>query len=103
MEFSVGTVIKSASSSTTARENAVTVWMELYRNESPRGVALLKQEAIGSSDPTVRQNLRRALSNAQSLCRPNDRARLRSRGGNSRTLNRRGDAIVNGDSGHFRH
>ena len=71
-------VIGSASSSVTARENAVVVWMDLHRYKSSRGVASLRQEAIKASDPAVRENLIWALSKAPARCSPNDKARCRA-------------------------
>jgi hypothetical protein len=67
-------VIKS-SASTAARESAVSVWMFVYSDRAPKGVALLRQEARGTSDPTVRQNLRWALEKAPIWCSPKEKAR----------------------------
>jgi hypothetical protein len=70
--------IGSTSSSATARENAVAVWMELHKYQSAKGVTLLKQEAIAYTDPAVKENLRWALSKAPAWCNPKDKARCRA-------------------------
>ena len=64
---SVLDVIKT-SSSTKARDNAVTVWMEIHKYEPVKGVASLRQEAIVADDPKFTENLKLALSKAVSLC-----------------------------------
>src|ERR1700733_13522910 len=53
-------VIKGDSSSTTSRENAVFVWMEIHKDESPKGVALLKLEGDKTEDATAKSHLRSA-------------------------------------------
>jgi hypothetical protein len=70
-------IIKERSASATARENAVFVWMEIHKYESPKGVALLKQEADKAEDATTRLNLRRALSRAVAWCNPQDEAQCK--------------------------
>ena len=67
--------IKSASSSPAARESAVSVWMFVYSDRPPKGVALLRQEARGAVDPGVRQNIRSALEKAPTWCGLKDKAR----------------------------
>lgn len=66
-------VIRS-STSAKAREHAVRVWMQNYRDESEKGVELLQQEAARSEDPVTRENLKGALSDAAALCAPKDKA-----------------------------
>ncbi len=63
-------VLDAIKSSTSAkgRENAVAVWMEIYKYEPVKGVTLLQQEAIGAADPVAKDNLMRALTNAPTLC-----------------------------------
>jgi hypothetical protein len=67
--------IKSASSSPAARDSAVAVWMFVYSDNAPKGVALLRQEARGAVDPGVRQNLRSALEKAPIWCSSKEKAR----------------------------
>jgi hypothetical protein len=68
-------VIGSASSSNTARENAVAVWMFMHREEPARGVALLRKQVIRASDPAVKANFILALSKAQTRwCDPKSEA-----------------------------
>jgi hypothetical protein len=70
--------IGSASSSDTARENAVAVWMFLHREKPSKGVALLRQEAVKASDPGVKENYISALSRAQTHCGPSDKSRCKA-------------------------
>jgi hypothetical protein len=49
--------IKAPSTTRLGRETAVTVWMSFYKDERPRGVALLKQQADMTKDATARQRL----------------------------------------------
>jgi hypothetical protein len=60
-------IIKS-SSSAKARENALIVWMEIYKYEPPKGVAVLQHEAVATDDPAVKLNLQWALSKAPIWC-----------------------------------
>lgn len=62
--------IKTDSTSPTTRDNAVAVWMEAYKYERPKGVALLKQEEIKASDDTTKQKLRWAVQKALKYCSP---------------------------------
>jgi hypothetical protein len=68
----ISEVIKGTTTSTTARANAVSVWMEIYKHEGPKGVALLKQEVTETDDAAVKQNLKWAISEALALCNPDD-------------------------------
>jgi hypothetical protein len=72
---SVLEVLKSPTSSSTARENAVLVWMFIYRDKPSKGVALLRQETVGAVDPAVKENLRFALGNAVAMCGSKEKAR----------------------------
>jgi len=74
-------VIKSATPAIKARENAVTVWMEIYKNEAPEGVASLKHQMNGTDDENVKGNLNWALAKAQTLCSSRDRIRCRAAAG----------------------
>jgi hypothetical protein len=69
--------IESSSSSTTTRENAVFVWMDIHKHKPSTAIRLLKQEAIGAADPAVKENLKWALSKAPTWCNPKDEARCR--------------------------
>ena len=63
-------VIKSASASSTSRENAVFVLMEIHRDgdEHAKGVALLKQEVMNAKDEAVKRKLRWATQKALTWC-----------------------------------
>jgi len=65
-------VISSDSTSATARENAVAVWMEIYRHSDqyPEGVGLLKQEEINAKDDATKQRLKWAVQRALTYCGP---------------------------------
>jgi hypothetical protein len=60
--------IKAASSSREAGEVAVSIWMTIYKNQAPTGVALLKQEADQTKDPATRQRLGWAAFKALGWC-----------------------------------
>jgi hypothetical protein len=62
----------------TARENAVFVWMEIHKHESPKGVALLKEEADKADNATAKLNLRWAVSKALAWCNPPDEAKCKA-------------------------
>jgi hypothetical protein len=66
--------IQAASTSPTARENAVFVWMEIYRynDEQPKAVALLKQEEMNVKDDATKQRLAWAVQKAVARCNPAD-------------------------------
>jgi hypothetical protein len=64
--------LEAEPTSPTARENAVFVWMEIYRqtDDRPKGIALLKQEQAKVSDQTIKQRLQWALQRAFTWCNP---------------------------------
>jgi hypothetical protein len=62
--------IEADSTSGTARENAVEVWMEAYKYERPKGVALLKQEEMKTTDTAIKQKLTWAIQRALTYCGP---------------------------------
>lgn len=64
--------IEASTSSDTLRENAVFVWMEIYRqsDEHVKAVAMLKQEEIKAKDDATKERLRWAVSQAISWCNP---------------------------------
>jgi hypothetical protein len=61
-------VIASDSASATARENAISVWMEFYKFERPKGVALLKQEERKATTEAARQKFSTAARTAVKYC-----------------------------------
>jgi hypothetical protein len=71
-------VIKAVSVSREMRENAVSVWMQIYKNQSPVGVMLLKQEADGTKDPFTRQRVGWAAFKALNWCAPGDQAQCQA-------------------------
>jgi hypothetical protein len=68
--------IESDSTSLLARENAVSVWMGIYRqsDEQPKAVSLLKQEEIKVNDGAIKKRLRWAVQKALTYCNPPERA-----------------------------
>ena len=70
--------IEAASTSTTALENAISVWMEAYKYERPKGVALLKQESDRTRDVRVKQRLQWAITKALVWCNPLDEVQCRT-------------------------
>jgi hypothetical protein len=68
--------IVANSTSPIARENALFVWMEIYResDEQPKGVGLLKQEETKANDDKVKQKLRWAVQKALTHCGPEEQA-----------------------------
>jgi hypothetical protein len=71
-------VIKNDSRSATKRENAVFVWMQVYRNDAPLGVALLKRESDRADEAAVKQRLNWAISQALNWCNPSDEIQCRT-------------------------
>jgi len=71
--------IEAPSTSTKALQNAVFVWMEVYRqsDEHPKGVALLRQEEINTKDDAIKERLRWAVSRAVTWCNPPEEAACR--------------------------
>lgn len=64
--------ITADSTSATARERALHLWMEVYRqnDEQPNGVARLKREEMKANDNSIKQKLRWAVQKALSFCNP---------------------------------
>lgn len=60
------------SSSLTARENAVAVWMEIYRqrDEHPKAISLLRRAETNARAITAKQKLRWAVQKALIWCNP---------------------------------
>jgi hypothetical protein len=71
--------IEAESTSATARENAVAVWMEIYKqhDEHPKAISLLKQAQTNASDDAAKQKLRWALQKALIWCNPPEEAACR--------------------------
>jgi hypothetical protein len=70
--------IESPTTSTRARENAVSVWMVIYKHNPSKGVTRLRQESTALPDSAAKENLKWALSEAQSLCDPSEKARCKT-------------------------
>jgi hypothetical protein len=68
--------IESYSTSPLARENAVSVWMGIYRqsDEQPKAVSLLKHEEIKVSDGAIKKRLKWAVQKALTYCNPPEKA-----------------------------
>ncbi len=62
--------IEADSTSPTGRDNAVSVWMEAYKYERPKGVALLKQEETKTNNGATKKKLRWAAQKALTYCGP---------------------------------
>ena len=84
--------IEANSTSPIARENALSVWMEIYResDEQPKGVGLLKQEETKANGGKVKQRLRWALQKALTHCNPPEKSACEeaARTGNSEQVPR---------------
>jgi hypothetical protein len=70
--------IKSSTSSQSARQNAVFVWMAIQRDDSPKAVAALVREAERAPDPFSRQNLEWAAYRALIWCNPPDEVQCKA-------------------------
>ena len=72
-------VIKAEPSSAVARENAVAVWMEIFRSsdEQPKGVARLRQEEVKTNDDATQRRLKWAVLKAVTHCNPPEAAACR--------------------------
>jgi hypothetical protein len=88
--------IEADSTSATGRENALSVWMEIYResDEQPKGVGRLQQEATKVSDGTIQQKLKWAVQKALTYCNPPEKSACEqaARTGNSEQVSRSGDS-----------
>jgi len=74
----VAEVLKAPVMSRQAGEVAVSVWMQIHKDEPVKGVALLKQEADKTKDPAARQRLGWAAYKALSWCGPSDEAQCKA-------------------------
>ena len=68
--------IETDATSAIARENALSVWMEIYResDEQPKGVGLLKLEETRTKDGEVKQRLSWAVQKALTRCNPPEKS-----------------------------
>lgn len=68
--------IESDSTSQTARENALSAWIQIHRqsDEQPKAVSLLRQEENKASDDRIKQRLRWAVQKALTYCNPPEKA-----------------------------
>jgi hypothetical protein len=68
--------IESDSTLPLARENAVSVWMGIYRqsDEQPKAISLLKQEEIKVNDGAIKKRLGWAVQKALTYCNPPEKA-----------------------------
>jgi len=64
--------IEADPTSPTARENALFVWMETYRqtDEHPKAIAILKREETQTNDEKIKQRLNWAAQRAIAWCNP---------------------------------
>jgi hypothetical protein len=64
--------IEADSTSTIARENVLSVWMEVHRqsDEQPKAIGLLKLEETKTKHGAVKQRLRWALRKGLTHCNP---------------------------------
>lgn len=69
--------IEADSTSAMALDNAVAVWMEIYKYERPKGVATLKQEEIKTDNEAIRTRLASSIQKALRYCGPQDEAACR--------------------------
>ena len=71
--------IEANSTSPIARENALSVWMVVYRgsDEQPKGIRLLREEETKANDEEVKQKLRWAVQKALTYCNPPEQAACR--------------------------
>ena len=70
--------IQEDSVSATARENAVSVWMEAHKHERPKGIGLLKQEEMKTNDTATKQKLNWATQKALRYCGPSEEANCKA-------------------------
>jgi hypothetical protein len=88
--------IEADSTSAIARENALSVWMEIYResDEQPKGVGRLKEEESKVSDSAIRQRLKWAVQKALIYCNPPEKSACQQAAGtgNSEQVARSGDS-----------
>ena len=71
--------IQGETSSDTLRQNALAVWMEIYREDSEhsKGVAELKEEETKATDDAIKRRLKWAIQKAVKLCGPGELIKCR--------------------------
>lgn len=62
--------IEGRGTSAQARENAVEVWMSIYRDDPLTGIRLLRSRLDASNESSAKSNLQWALLRAQRWCAP---------------------------------
>ena len=72
------TVMESGSASELSRHNAMVVWMHVYRDDSPKGVAMLAKEVEKAPTDAAKQRLREAVADAVKYCTPDDKAKCKA-------------------------
>jgi|SRR5579864_122644 len=77
-EAAVLDAIRAGRGSEQARDNAVFVWMEIFKYEAPEGVARLKHEADETADVAEKGRLTDALSKALKWCNPPDKEKCKA-------------------------
>jgi hypothetical protein len=65
-------VIESESTSAKACENAVFVWMEIYKYEHSRGITTLRHELDQTRERGLKQQLQWAVAKALDWCNPDE-------------------------------
>jgi hypothetical protein len=70
-------VLKADSTSSTARDNAILLWMGSYKDEPAKGVAKLKQEEIEANNDAIKMRLALAIQKALQYCTSQDEAACR--------------------------
>jgi len=71
-------VMESGSTSELSRHNAMVVWMLVYRDDLPKGVAMLAKEVEKASTDAAKQRLREAVNDAEKYCTPDDKAKCKA-------------------------
>jgi hypothetical protein len=69
--------IKAESTSDAARDNAVAVWMEIYKYDRPDGIAALKQEELKADNEATKNRLAAAVQKALPHCGRQDASACR--------------------------
>ena len=66
--------IEADSTSASSRDNAISVWMEIHRenDDQPKGISLLKHEESNAKDEKTRQRLKWAVQKALMYCNPTE-------------------------------
>lgn len=73
--------IEADSTSQRARENALFVWMQEYKHDRPKGIALLNEEKTKARDVEVRARLDWTVQKALIYCNPPEQSSCREAAG----------------------